>query len=104
MAGEKLLQGKIMKKCKECGIFAFKAESQSLNGMPDLVLIKDGVVCFVEVKNPNGKGRLSKFQARFINKLDDQGGNTYVISSCEQFDAVLQRHYGGTAEPDQPDI
>ena len=42
-----------------------------MNGIPDLILLKDGVTIFVEVKAK--KGRLSKVQEYRIQQLTEAG-------------------------------
>ena len=66
-------------------------ESPSQAGWPDLILMRDGIVAFWEVKNPNGKGRLSKLQLHTINEIKAHGGHVNVISSTDEADAAFEK-------------
>ena len=60
---EKNLQKKIVKYAKDRGVLAYKFSSPARRGVPDLILVgKRGQVVFMELKNPNEKGRLSELQ------------------------------------------
>ena len=81
---ESSLQACIKKMCKENNILCYKWSSPSCRGVPDLILVfPSGRVTFVEVKNPNGKGRLSDLQKLQIDKLTKQGASVYVCDSKE---------------------
>ena len=92
MPTEKDLQGFLLKKARAAGMLAYKVESIGQRGFPDCVLIsQDGRVVFVEVKHPNGRGRLSIHQLEIIEKLEQYGANIYVIDSkAKALDIVEQ--------------
>lgn len=85
---EKNLQKKILQFCKTIGILAFKVESQSTTGFPDLLVIKPcGKVYFIEVKTETG--RLSKMQKVILERLEKQNANAHTIYSFEQFVTLI---------------
>lgn len=84
MPTEKTLQAKIVKTLKnEYGCLVYKFSSPSHRGVPDLVVIRQGVVTFLEVKHPNGKGRLSKLQEVTIDDINQHGGRVAVVHTLE---------------------
>ncbi len=87
------MQQKIQKLCRKNDILCRKMESPSQAGWPDLILIKNGDVLFWEVKNPNGKGRLSKLQLHTITEITDHGGHVNVIDSLEQAEEIIAERF-----------
>lgn len=71
MALEQNLQKKIQKKLEADGWLCVKLIKTTMNGIPDLMALKDGQTMFVEVKTP--KGVLSELQKIRINQLRKQG-------------------------------
>lgn len=57
---ESKIQTKIINKLKKEGWICIKLIRTSLNGIPDLICLKNGETIFIEVKQPNGK--LSELQ------------------------------------------
>ena len=89
---EAALQRKCIVYCWENDIMAYKMDA-STRGFPDLLLIfENGHVAFVELKNPNGSGRLSAMQISTIQKLTDRHVDVQVIDSFDAFtDLVRER-------------
>ena len=52
-----------------------------MNGIPDLMCLKDGKTMFIEVKQPNGK--LSEIQKFRIDELRSQGFEVKVWTDYE---------------------
>ena len=74
-------------------MMAFKVQSVGQRGFPDCVLIGPrGAVVFVEVKHPNGRGRLSVQQIEIIEKLEQRNANIYVIDSKQAALDIIERH------------
>ena len=71
MALEQNLQKKIQKKLQAEGWLCIKLIKTTLNGIPDLMALKDSKTMFVEVKQP--KGKLSELQKLRIEQLTEQG-------------------------------
>ena len=68
---EAKIQNKIKKKLEQNGWKVVKLIRCSVNGMPDIMAMKDGVVKFIEVKQP--KGKLSEIQKYRIKELKQNG-------------------------------
>ena len=74
-------------------MMAFKVQSVGQRGFPDCVLIgQNGTVVFVEIKHPNGRGRLSVQQIEIIEKLEQHHANIYVIDSKQAALDIIERH------------
>jgi Holliday junction resolvase-like predicted endonuclease len=87
---EKQIQQKIVAICKQHGIVAFKCDSTSSRGWPDLTIIMpDGTVHFVEVKTE--RGVVSALQKRMHDKLRNNNANVHVIRSVEEFTEFVDR-------------
>jgi hypothetical protein len=54
----------------------------NVNGIPDLLAIKDGVARFYEVKRPNGV--VSELQKFRIKELNNYGCIALVVTSIEE--------------------
>ena len=54
---ESLIQSRIIKRLTKEGWLVIKLGITNLNGIPDLLALKDGVAKFIEVKRPNQKPR-----------------------------------------------
>jgi len=93
MAGEANLQTRISTCCKKLAILCFKLDAAGQRGFPDLLLLKDSKIVFIELKNPNGHGRLSAPQTRMIEKFKKEKVNIYVVENFEQFEAIKKRYY-----------
>src|SRR3990167_5156805 len=58
----------------------FRAKPKyALNGLPDIIIIKNGIFIGLEVKRP--KARQSDAQVTFQNNLEKNGGQYYVVHS-----------------------
>jgi len=89
MKSEKALQKYLMSQAAANGVYARKVAAIGRVGFPDVFLAFNGIVTLVELKNPNGKGRLSHMQEREIARLRDQGVAVAVIETKEQADAYI---------------
>lgn len=78
---EQAIQTKIKKKLEKNGWFVIKLIKTSVNGIPDLLVIKNNEVMFIEVKQPNGK--LSELQKVRIAELKDRGINCKIWHDYE---------------------
>lgn len=68
---ESAIQTKIKKKFEEDGWTVIKLIKTSMNGIPDLMALKNGVCQFIEVKQP--RGVLSALQKLRIEELRQKG-------------------------------
>tara|TARA_R110000744_G_scaffold184672_1_gene304068 strand:- start:329 stop:646 length:318 start_codon:yes stop_codon:yes gene_type:complete len=87
---EKHLQDYLFVQAKKHGIYARKMQAVGHTGFPDVLLAFDGYALFIELKNPNGKGRLSQKQEAEIKRLMEAGLDVYVISKKEEVDDLIR--------------
>ena len=59
--------------------------------MPRRTDSQGGKVVLVELKNPNGKGKLSEIQKRQIKKLTDAGIEALIIDTQKEVDDVIKK-------------
>lgn len=79
---EQKIQSKIIKKLKEKGYFVIKLIKTNVNGIPDLIAVKENETIFIEVKRPNGK--LSELQKVRIQELRNKNIKVKVWENYEQ--------------------
>lgn len=63
-----------------------KLPPYSMSGLPDIIVIRDGWFIGLEVKTK--KGRQSKNQKEFQEKLEEAGGEYYVVRSIEDVQEI----------------
>jgi len=83
---EKNLQKRMSGLLKKNGWFVRKVEAVGNAGLPDLLLLRDGEVTFVEVKTT--QGRLSARQVLVIDEINRSGGRAlvwYGLGDCVAF-------------------
>ena len=68
---EQAIQKKISDRLKKEGWIVVKLIKTTMNGIPDLMALRNGETLFVEVKQP--KGKLAPIQELRIQELKDQG-------------------------------
>lgn len=67
---ENVIQARIIKRLEAQGYTVVKLILTNMNGIPDLLLLKDGKASFVEVKRPGGKLReLQAYRAEQLRRL-----------------------------------
>ena len=81
---EKLLQQQVITAAKKRGIFVVKTEAVGRRGFPDLTLIHRGRVVFIELKHPNGRGKLSALQAVMIDDMRAHGAEVHVLDDLTE--------------------
>lgn len=70
-------QARIIKKYESQGYYVVKLIQTNKNGIPDLLLLKDGKCFFIEVKRDNEKPRpLQEYRKK---ELENQGVKVLVI-------------------------
>jgi Holliday junction resolvase len=75
---EAQLQAKIIKHLANNGYLCIKLIQTNLNGIPDLLCLKDGKALFIEVKSENGKVR--PLQHYRHKQLQEQGFEVMVVN------------------------
>jgi len=86
---EKSLQQFAKKLAKTYSILCYKINSENHRGMPDLLLVDQGLVYFIELKSPSGKGRLSPLQELTIQQLVRAGAVVFIISDYELLELTM---------------
>lgn len=74
---EAQIQSKIIDRYEKRGYMVVKLIQTSKNGIPDLLLLKDGIASFIEVKTETG--RLSELQKFRIKQLEEKGFKVEVL-------------------------
>ena len=74
-------QAKIIAKLTQEGWLCVKLIKTSVNGIPDLLCLKNGESMFIEVKQPEGK--LSELQKIRIQQLRDKGFNVKILTDYD---------------------
>ncbi len=75
---ESIIQSKIIKRFEGQGYYVIKLIQSSKNGVPDLLLLKNGEAVFIECKSE--KGKLSELQKFRKKELEKMGFKVYVTS------------------------
>ena len=78
---ESKLQKKIIDDFTNRGFMVIKLIKTNTNGIPDLLILKNGIAKFVEVKKPGGK--ISELQKYRIKKLREQGFDAVVMDGID---------------------
>jgi Holliday junction resolvase len=79
---ESQIQAKIIKHLNKQGYYVIKLMRTNVNGIPDLLAIKDGTATFYEVKRPGGV--VSELQKFRIKELNNYGCIALVVTSIEE--------------------
>mgnify|MGYP001564961686 CR=1 FL=1 len=58
----------------------------SMTGIPDIIVIRDGIFVGIEVKRPGGK--LSDSQKVFKEKCLESGAEYYIVSSIDDVEKI----------------
>ena len=88
---EKHLQNYLFKLAEVHGIYCRKMAVAARRGFPDVMMINNSKVVFVELKSPTGRYKLSKLQIREIGRLDRAGVEAYVTNSKEGVDGIVAK-------------
>ena len=78
---ESQIQKKIIDNFTNRGFLVVKLMKTNTNGIPDLMVLKDGVCKFIEVKKPNGK--ISELQKYRIKQLRKQNFDAVVMDGID---------------------
>jgi hypothetical protein len=93
MISENDVEKRLINKVKSLGGVTFKFSSPSTKGVPDRIVIYDGVVAFVEVKRPGEKPRA--LQRYWLKELEHQNVKAAVVSTFEEVDSFVAEIIGG---------
>jgi len=87
---EKYLEKKLREEVKKLGGLALKFQSQSYTGMPDRLIILDGMgVMWAEIKS-TGKKQTPEQKAR-ARMLESMGHLVFVIDNLESLEGLLSK-------------
>jgi len=78
---EQRIQKKITDQLTNDGWFVIKLMKTSINGIPDLMALKNGKTKFIEVKKP--RGIISEIQKYRIKQLRKQGFEAVVMDGID---------------------
>ena len=84
MQNEKSLERRLLRLVKQKQGLCLKWVSPGVTGVPDRIVIHQGRVIFVELKDP--KGVLSPRQRLVIQMLRDAGAEVSLLASAEEVD------------------
>lgn len=87
MTPEGKVQSHLMKEVKEAGGFCRKMAWEGRTGAPDLIIIINGRVVFVEVKRPGGKPK--PHQVREHERMEKRGADVRVIDNIHDADLLV---------------
>lgn len=79
---EQQIQTKIIKKLETEGYYVIKLIKTNVNGIPDLIAVKENETIFIEVKRPDGI--LSELQKVRIKELRNRNINVKIWQDYEQ--------------------
>jgi hypothetical protein len=86
---EKQLQQYSKKLAIAHGCDWYKMECVGQTGFPDVMVTFQGWIIFIELKSPSKKGVLSARQMYMLDRLIDQGIETYVTDNQRHLDFII---------------
>jgi hypothetical protein len=90
MKTDKQLDQYLVKQCRKHDIYCRKLVAVGQTGFPDRFLAADGQVVLMELKRPDGQGKLSAKQTLEINRLKAAGATVVVIDSVAAVDEWVE--------------
>ena len=88
MGKEAIIEKYLKTQAVKNDFLCYKFVSPSNDGVPDRILIGNGLTFFVELKAPGEKPR--KLQERVFAKMQKHGAIVYVIDSKEGVDKLFE--------------
>ena len=86
MIKESAIERYLIKRCKELDIMIVK--NTGMNGIPDRVIFKNGILIFLELKRPNEKPR--ELQKAVIKKIKRHGILVRCADTKQKIDKLLE--------------
>lgn len=77
----------LVQECELRGFFECKFKAPGCAGVPDRIVVGNGLTAFVELKRPGEKPR--KLQKAIIARIRAAGGIACIADTKEKVDAVL---------------
>lgn len=84
---EKVIEKYLVREIEKIGGVAIKLNSDTLNGLPDRLVVYDGHIVFVELKSTGVKPR--KLQLYTHGKLREQKAPVRVIDSIDMVNELI---------------
>lgn len=92
---ERDIESRFCHEVKKRGGVVRKLRWDGVSGAPDRVVLAPGPrIAFVELKRPDGTGRVSKLQARELRLLQRMGFDARVIESDAELVAFIRDFFG----------
>ena len=88
MQNEKAVERRLLQRVKQKGGLCLKWVSPGVTGVPDRIVIHQGRVIFVELKD--FKGVLSPRQKLVMQMLRDAGAEVSLLASAEEVDNFVE--------------
>ena len=85
---ETVVEQYLKKIAKKNNFLCFKFISPGNNGVPDRILIGNGLTFFIETKAPGEKPR--RLQMETIKKIQKHGAIVYTIDTKDQIDKLFE--------------
>lgn len=84
---EGTIESYLVRRCKELNWLQFKFTAPGQRGVPDRIVIGNGITAFIELKSATGV--LSEIQKVVISRMRRAGALVYICASKAQVDAAL---------------
>lgn len=89
---ERDLEEWFVERVRQLGGYAVKFSPMGIRGFPDrIVLLPGGKIGFAELKNPNGKGRVSSAQVRAAHTLRRLGFNVIISHEKKELNDWVEK-------------
>jgi hypothetical protein len=84
---EKQLENRMKKYLSNKNIYHFKVHGNGFmrSGIPDLICCVNGHFVAIEIKRPDGKGKVSKLQEIEIDRIKRSNGIAVVMNNYDEF-------------------
>lgn len=93
------LESDLQKKClrwvkslSEVWVLKVVGSAVQASGVPDILMCIKGLFVAIELKRPDGKGRVSEIQKAQIEHIKRAGGGAFVVDSFEDFQAIVNTY------------
>lgn len=94
IAAEKIFENKIKKYLKKNGCYFLKIMGGVPgipNGTPDILACINGYFVGIEVKRPDGKGRVTQIQHYQLGRIEQAGGISFIADDWEETKGTIDR-------------
>ena len=85
---ESTIEEHLIKKAESNGFLCWKFVTPSANGVPDRILIGNGLIFFIELKRPKGKAR--ELQIDAMQTMALYGATSLVLDTKDKIDKLFE--------------